>query len=96
MPKYPDITRTIKTTVATVLFVNLETTDTYTEEVVLPGTYKTNDAILKAISAHDNETAKAVMIKSAIVNETLYGMSYADFMKYGEVYEPRTHKNSEA
>ena len=94
MPKYPEITRTIKQTNASVLFVNLLTTETFTKDVVIPGTFKTNDAILKAVP-YDTETEKPVMVKSASVDEKLYGMSHADFIKYGKVYEPRTRKNSD-
>ena len=88
MSMYPEITRAIKSTVANILFVNLDTTETFTREINLAGTYKTYDQLLKAVP-YDSEHEKPVMVKDSTVDEKLYGMSQNDFMKYGKVYPPR-------
>lgn len=86
---HPEITRTIKSTKAHVLFVNLQTTTTFTKEVNLAGVYKNNDAMLKAVVKYNPDIEKPVMILDSEVQEQLYGMSLNDFIANSKVYPPR-------
>lgn len=89
----PMVTRTIVTTNANVLCVNLETQSTFTKDVVLPRTYADNKKLMKAVSELiDSETEKAVMVNSTTEIETLYGMSEQDFINNAKVLPPRGTK----
>lgn len=47
-------------------------------------------AIINERLAKDEKNATAVMINSIADNETLYGMTEVDFLKYAKVLPPRT------
>lgn len=81
MARIPQVTRTITTTKASVLCLDLETKQTVTISVTIPRTYKDEAAILKAVKATiETETLKAVHIVDTSVEETLYGMTEAEFI----------------
>lgn len=93
MARIPMVTRTIVTTKATVLCVDLESQTPFEKEVVLPRTYKNDSEMLKvAESIINTETVKAVHIKSSSLEETLYGMTETDFVNNDKVkiLPPRT------
>ena len=96
MARVPQVTRTIPTTVVTIFCVNTETRDTFEQTITLPRTYKDEQRMMKAIEkALDGEPIKAVSITKYEVNETLYGMTEAEFIKYAKVLPPRDAKKTE-
>ena len=89
----PMVTRTIVTTKANVLCVNILEQTTFTQDVTLPRVYKDNKALMKAVSkAVDNDTTKAVMVNSSETLETLYGMTEFEFLQNAKVLPPRGTK----
>ena len=78
------ITRTMKTTHATVMVVDTETAEVSNLTFELPGTFKDDGATLKAIAkvADVPETTKIVAVVDCEVSEQLYAISEADFLKY--------------
>lgn len=90
MARVPMVTRTVTSTKATVLAVDITTGATYDKDVEVARTYKDNDKLLKAIK-ETFETAfeKMVAIKSSEEVETLYGMSEQKFMELAEKLPPR-------
>ena len=82
MARKPMVTRTIQTTRATVLCLNIQEGTPFSTEVVLPRTYKDEKGLLKAAeNVVNTDTVKAVHISNATVQETLYGMSEQDFIR---------------
>lgn len=91
------VTRTIVTTVAQVLCMNLTSAEPTTLEVTLPRTYKDNKALMKAVeNAIADENIKPVVVKSTNEVETLYGMAEQDFINHASVLDPETRKEIEA
>lgn len=75
------------------MMVNTETKDVFEQDVVLPRTYKDNKKIMKLVEAiFENEPVQPVRILGTAVEESLYGMSEADFLKYAEKMPPRKTK----
>lgn len=94
MRKVPLITRTIQTTRANVLCLNINQAEPFNKEVVLSGTYKNDEAVLKkAREIIDTEDVKAVSIVSTIVEETLYAVPENVFIENATVLPPRGVKN---
>ena len=90
MARIPMITRTVTSTKATVLAVDITTGATYDKEVEVARTYKDNDKLLKVIKeTFETPTEKMVAIKSSEEVETLYGMSEQKFMELAEKLPPR-------
>ena len=84
------ITRTVTATVATVMVVEIKTAKAYTTEITMTGIFKDNADLLKAIKKNDNDEMVFAAIVSTRTEETLYGMSESEFMKYAKVLPPRT------
>lgn len=91
------VTRTIITTKATALCLNLETAEPYNETINLSGTFKSKKDVLKAFSkAYDEEDVKkAVSIVDYAEEETLYGMTEQSFLQYAKVLPKRGEKKAE-
>lgn len=91
MARKPMVTRTLLTTKANVMCLNILTGEAENKLVTVPRTYKDNKALLKAVAPiiEADENIKAVHIVDSEVIETLYGMPEADFMKYATVLPPR-------
>ena len=89
------VTRTISTTTIEVLVINIETSEVGTKHFVLgQNMIKDEKAMIKnAQSMLDVETGntiwKCVAIKNVKEEETLYGMSESEFIKYAKVLPPR-------
>lgn len=97
MARKPMVTRTMTTTKAKVLCLNLQTHEAFEKEVALPHTFKDGDKLFKAISAVVNsETEKAVQTLSSEECETLYGMSEQKFIENASILDPETRKEIEA
>lgn len=86
----PMVTRTIITTQATVLCLNVETGEPFNETVTVTRTYKDEKKLLKKITEMvDTETVKAVHIVDKVEVSTLYGMSEEEFIKVAKILPPR-------
>lgn len=90
MARTPMVTRTIQTTRANVLCLNIVEGEPFNKVVTLPRTYKDENAMLKVISKMvDNDEVKAVHVVDSYVEETLYGMSEQRFIDLAQVMPPR-------
>lgn len=93
MARVPMVTRTITTTKANVMCVDVEAGEPFNKEVTVPRTYKDNDSLLKVVKPIiETETVKAVHIVGKTEIETLYGMSEQDFIEHASVLPERTTK----
>lgn len=91
MARVPYVTRTITTTKATVMCLNIQTGVPENVEIILPRTYKDEAALLKVAKKQlENDALKAVHVVSTEVVETLYGMSEQAFINAAEILPPRT------
>lgn len=89
MARVPMVTRTISSTTAKVLVVNLKTKQAEEKEVTVMRT-PDEKHLMKAVEAELNsEEVKAVTILSSEVTETLYGMEEAEFIKVANVMPAR-------
>lgn len=92
----PQVTRTIITTQATVLCLNVETGEPFNETVIVPRTYKDDKKLMKKINELvDTEVVKAVHIVDKVEVSTLYGMSEEEFIKVAKVLPPRNGASTE-
>ena len=97
MARKPMVTRTMTTTKAKVLCLNLGKKEAFEKEVALPNTFKGEDKLFKAISnVVNSETEKAVQILSSEECETLYGMPEQKFIENASILDPVTRKEIEA
>mgnify|MGYP006898727611 FL=1 len=96
MARTPMVTRTIQTTKANVLCLNIVEGEPFNKVVTLPRTYKDENAMLKVISKMvDNDEVKAVHVVDSYVEETLYGMSEQRFIELAQVMPPRNAANAD-
>lgn len=96
MARVPQVTRTIQTTNASVLCMDIQNREPINIDVVLPRTYKDDETMLKAVKKiAETDTIKPVQIVSSMVQETLYGMSEQDFISHAEVLPPRNTINND-
>lgn len=96
MARVPQVTRTIQTTKATVLCLNVKEGSPYQETVTLSGVYKDDKHVLKQVrKIIENDEVKAVHIVSTEVEETLYGMTEQEFIQYAKILPPRKQYNSD-
>lgn len=95
MARTPMVTRTINTTKAKVLCLNIATSETLTVEVTAPRTYKNDSDLMKVVKPviEKQDNIKAVHIVSTEVIECLYGMTEQEFIEKAKVLPPR--KNNE-
>ena len=93
MAREPMVTRTMVSTIATLMCVNKDTKQVENVDVTLPKTYKDNDAILKASKkyAELGENMKIVDVISSRKCEQLYGVSEIEFMKIAKPFERSTN-----
>ena len=96
MARAPQVTRTIPTTKATVLVLNIATGIAEERVVSIPREYKNQKKLREAIEAVVNtETEKLAHIKSTEIVETLYGMSEQKFIQNSDILPPRGTKETE-
>lgn len=97
MARTPMVTRTMTTTKATVMCLDIVKGEPSNVEVTLPRTYKDEKAMMKAVQRSLGDGAiKPVHIVSSETVEVLYGMSEDDFLKYASVLPPRNAPLPEA
>ena len=90
MARKPMVTRTITTTKANVLCLNIETGEPFNKEVTLLRTFKDDKALLKqAEKVINNDKQKAVHVVYKEVLETLYGMTEENFVALAQELPPR-------
>ena len=96
MARIPMVTRTITTTKANVLCLDIEKGEPFNKVVVLPRTYKDDKSLMKMVSkVIDNEQQKAVHIVDKEEVETLYGMTEQEFIQLAKQLPPRGSAGSE-
>lgn len=96
MARKPMVTRTVQTTLATVLCLNTETAEPFNQTVTLSGTFKDNKAVMKAVKALiENETISVAKVVDVEIEEKLYGMPEQDFINAAKVLPPRGTKVTE-
>ena len=96
MARVAMVTRTIVTTKANVLCLDVENGEPFNREVVLPRTYKDEKSLMKKISSViDSETVKAVHVVDKEEVETLYGMTEQEFIDNAQILPPRSGKETE-
>lgn len=90
MARQPIVSRTIQTTKCQVLCIDLSTEQPFTQEIILPRTYKDERSMLKRIKpVLETETQKVVHVQSFVVESTLYGMTEEEFIHYAQILPPR-------
>lgn len=82
--RVPMITRTIQTTTAKVMCLDVTSGSTTIQEFKLPRTYKDSKAILKALADKNTDTMKLVHVVDSTVTGQLYGMPESKFMEVAE------------
>ena len=93
MARVPMVTRTITTTKAVVMCVNVEDAEPFNRVVTVPRSYKDKESLLKVVKPLiETETIKAVHIVDKTEIETLYGMSEQEFIEHASVLPERTAK----
>lgn len=91
MARVPMVTRTITTTKAIVMCVDVEAGEPFNKEVSVLRTYKDKASLLKAVKPLiETETIKAVHIVDKTEIETLYGMTEQEFIEHATVLPERT------
>lgn len=96
MARTPMVTRTIVTTKANVLCLNIEQGEPFNKVVEVPRTYKTDEELLNKVkSVAETETEKCVHIVDKEEIETLYGMTEQDFIEHAVVLPPRGEKTDD-
>lgn len=84
------VTRTITTTKAIVMCLNIESGEPCNKSVVVPRTYKDDETLLKKVKeVLETETLKPVHIVDKEEIETLYAMTEQEFIEHAEVQPPR-------
>lgn len=87
------ITRTITSTKANVMCLDIEAGEPFNETVEVARTYKDDEALLKAVKPLiETDTIKAVHVVDKEVVETLYGMPEQVFIMNANVMPPRKQK----
>lgn len=90
MARTPMVTRTMKTTKAKILCIDLTDKQTVYKDIVLPRTYKDERSLMKVVkSLYENDNFKCVNCESFEVAETLYGMTEQEFIETARILEKR-------
>ena len=93
MARQPQVTRTIQTTKANVLCIDLANEQPFTQEVILPRTYKDERSMMKKSKPLvENESIKVVHVQNFTVESTLYGMTEEEFISAAHILPARTSK----
>lgn len=97
MARKPMVTRTIVTTKANVLCLDINSAEPFNKVVTLPRTYKDGKKLLKKVEEVVNtDDIKVVHIVDKEEVKTLYGMTEQDFITSATILDPTTRKEIEA
>lgn len=89
----PMVTRTIENTAVNVLCMDVNTAEPENKEIVMSGTYKDNDKLMKAIrKEYETDDFKIVHIVDTDVRKELYGMDENKFLAEAVKLDPETRK----
>lgn len=93
MARKPMVTRTITTTKANVLCMDIQSAEPFNKVITLPRTYKDDKTLMKRVQeVVETDNIKAVHIVDKEEVETLYGMTEQDFIEKAVVLDPETRK----
>ena len=93
MARIPMVTRTITTTKANVLCLDVVAGEPFNKVVILPRTYKDDKSLMKQVAKLiDNDNQKAVHVVDKEEVETLYGLTEQEFINIARVLPPREVK----
>ena len=93
MARKPMVTRTITTTKANVLCMDIQTAEPFNKVVTLPRTYKDDKTLMKKVQeVVETDTVKAVHVVDKEEVETLYGMTEQEFIQKAVVLDPETRR----
>lgn len=93
MARKPMVTRTITTTKANVLCMNIQSAEPFNKVITLPRTYKDDKTLMKRVQeVVETGNIKAVHIVDKEEIETLYGMTEQEFIEKAVVLDPETRK----
>lgn len=84
------ISRTIKTSVANVLRVNMENRTVSEERITIDSKIDSKEKAMNYFLKHDRTVVDVISID---VEEKLVGMTESDFLAYGTVFEERSKEN---
>ena len=97
MARKPMVTRTITTTKANVLCMDIQSAEPFNKVITLPRTYKDDKTLMKRVwEVVETDNIKAVHIVDKEEVETLYGMSEQEFIEKAVVLDPETRKPLES
>ena len=97
MARIPMVTRTITTTRANVMCLDVQVGEPFNKEITVPRTYKDDETLLKTVKPLiETETVKAVHIVSKETIETMYGMTEQDFIEHAKQLPKRNTKEKTA
>lgn len=89
------ITRSITSTVATVIAHDVETEETKNVQLAVSRTYKTDNDLLKAVrEKYETDTFKIACVVDSFVSVEKYGMTEDDFINNAEIITKKS-KDSE-
>lgn len=86
------VTRTITSTHATAMVVDVTTAKVSTEFYILAGDFTTEEALKVCKKNYETDTLKIVQIVDVQHVEKLYGMVEDDFLSYAFELDPETRK----
>lgn len=90
------VTRTIQSTLVSVLGINTDTAEPFNAEYNISGTYKDTKKLLKAVkSVYDTESTQIVKILDSSVKDTIYGIDEQRFIELADVLDDKRHVISE-
>lgn len=84
------ISRTIKTSVANVLKVNMENRTVSEEKIAIDSKIDTTEKAMNYFLKHDRTVVDVISIET---EEKLIGMTENDFLNYGTIFEERNKEN---
>lgn len=79
------VSRTIKTFIYTVMAVNKETAEVFSDSFIVTGTPITNESKLEKLYNESNPSNKFIDLTSTDTEEKVYSMSEEDFIMYADV-----------
>lgn len=90
MARKPMVTRSIKSTKATVLGMDIELCEPMNKTCIVAGTFKDDAKLMKVVRAElETDSFKVVKIVDTQEEETLYGMDINKFIAEAEILPPR-------
>lgn len=97
MARKPMVTRTITTTKANVLCMDIQSAEPFNKVITLPRTYKDDKTLMKRVQeVVETDSIKAVHIVDKEEVETLYAMAEQEFIENAVVLDPETRKALES